>query len=187
VPDVVRPCDDRDVPRQISTDRHRSTSTDDLIESLLGASRVLVALTAQAMAALDGDVTLGQYRALVVLAEGPRRAGDLAEELGVAPSTTTRLCDRLVARGLMRRFRRANDRRATWLALTPAGRDLVAAVMRQRRRSIARYLRRIPVTDAETPAQVLHAFVEAAGELSQSQWWQRWRVCDRIPTDAVLA
>jgi DNA-binding MarR family transcriptional regulator len=174
------------VARQISAEPE-PLSMDDLVESLLGASRVLVALTAQAMAHHDADVTLAQYRALVVLAEGPRRTGSLAEALGVAPSTATRLCDRMVARGLLRRFRRADDRRATWLALTPAGRDLVAAVMRQRRRSIARYLRRTPVTDADSLATVLHAFVEAAGELSQSEWWRRWRVSDRIPTDAVVA
>jgi DNA-binding MarR family transcriptional regulator len=175
------------VRRQTSTNQSRSTPTDDLVESLLGTSRVLVALTAQSMAQLDADVTLVQYRALVVLAEGPRRTGDLAGAMGVAPSTATRLCDRLVGRDFMRRFRRPNDRRATWLALTPTGRDLVAAVMRQRRRSIARYLRRIPITDAEPLAQTLHAFVEAAGELSQTEWWRRWRVSDQVPTDAVRA
>ncbi|HEX5907869.1 MAG TPA: hypothetical protein VFY56_12690 [Propionibacteriaceae bacterium] len=40
----------------------------------------------------------------------------------------TRLCDRLVRRGLVQRFRRAADRRATWVALTPShvarGREL---------------------------------------------------------------
>jgi DNA-binding MarR family transcriptional regulator len=178
-------CDDRRVPRATAVSSARSTNASGVIDGLLAASRVLVALTAQSMAQLDTDVTLVQYRALVILAGGPRRTGDLAAELGIAPSTATRLCDRLVARDLMRRFRRSGDRRASWLALTPRGRDLVGAVMRQRRAAIARYTRRIPLDDSEALTKLLHAFLEAAGEVPQSEWWQRWRRSDRIPADAV--
>ena len=63
------------------------------------ASRVLVAIAARSLAAA-GEVTLPQYRALVVLASrGPQRAVDLAGVLGVNPSSATRLVDRLVRSG----------------------------------------------------------------------------------------
>ena len=79
------------------------TARDELIDALLSASRVMVALAARSLADLDADVTLPQYRALVVLASrGPQRVVDISTELGVNPSTGTRMCDRLVRKGLMR-------------------------------------------------------------------------------------
>jgi DNA-binding MarR family transcriptional regulator len=97
-------------------------------------------MSAQSVAQLDPDVTLVQFRSLVVLASrGPQRTADLAATLGIAPSTVTRMCDRLVRRGLVQRFRRVADRRATWIALTEPGQDLVGEVMRYRRKVIGRY------------------------------------------------
>ena len=117
--------------------QHR-TATGPLIDSLLGTSRVLVALAAQSLAQHDPDVTLVQFRTLVVLASrGPQRTTDLADTLGIAPSTVTRMCDRLARKGLVQRFRRAADRRATWVGLTESGQDLVGQVMGNRRTAIA--------------------------------------------------
>jgi DNA-binding MarR family transcriptional regulator len=115
-------------------------------DGLLGASRVLVALAARSLGQLDADVTLVQYRALVVLASrGPQRTIDLATEMEVAPSTVTRMCDRLVRKDLVRRYRRVEDRRATWVGLTEMGRDLVGEVMRSRRRAISQLVRSVTV------------------------------------------
>ncbi|MEU4214186.1 MarR family transcriptional regulator [Actinoplanes sp. NPDC026623] len=47
-------------------------------------------------------------------------------------STATRMCDRLVRKGLVTRRNRDDDRRAAWMTLTPAGRDLVGDAMRRR-------------------------------------------------------
>ena len=44
-----------------------------------------------------------QYRTLVVLASrGPQSAAALAEAVDVTPPTATRMCDRLVRKGLVR-------------------------------------------------------------------------------------
>ena len=82
---------------------------------MLTASRALVAVAARSLAvAAPADVTLPQYRALVVLAaRGPTRVGDLADALGIHPSTATRLCDRLVDRRLVRRAVDRTNRRET--------------------------------------------------------------------------
>jgi DNA-binding MarR family transcriptional regulator len=159
----------------------------DLVDALLAASRVLVAITARSLANLDSDVTLVQYRAMVVLADGPQRIGDLAAALEVAPSTATRMCDRLVAKGLLQRFRQAGDRRSIWCALTTAGRDLVGAAMRERRTAIARLVRGRPGGAASAAVALLQDFVAAAGDVSQAQWWRRWRTADRLPADALPA
>lgn len=165
----------------------QTTDTGTLTDSLLAASRVLVGLAAHTLGQLDVEVTLVQFRALVVLAGGPQRTADLASLLAVAPSTVTRMCDRLVRKDLVRRYRRIDDRRATWLGLTEAGRDLVGEVMRRRRRAIGQMVRATRVEDPVTVARALDALVAAGGELPEAQWWRRWRTSATPPPDVVEA
>src|ERR1700753_1331614 len=83
-----------------------------VVDAVLTASRTLVAVAARSLGAAAEDTTLAQYRALVVLASrGPQRMGDLAEALGVTPSTAGRMCDRLVRKELIRRHRARGARR----------------------------------------------------------------------------
>src|SRR5258708_3245384 len=143
----------------------QSVSPSDLTEALLTASRALVAVAARSLAVGDPDVTLAQYRALVVLAsKGARHVGELAETLGVHPSTATRLCDRLVARKLIKRSVDRTNRRETVVALAAAGRALVDRVTAVRRAEIREIVARIP-EDLRRPAvDALVAFSTAAGE-----------------------
>lgn len=182
------PCHDSGMAEAATRGQSYAPAAGAVTDGLLAVSRVLVALAARSLAQLDSDVTLVQYRALVVLASrGPQRTVDLAAELRVAPSTVTRMCDRLVRKDLVRRYRRLEDRRATWVGLTEEGRDLVGAVMRQRRRAIGQLVRAIPVADPEALAAALEAFAGAAGEVPEPQWWQRWRVSTKLPPDTVTA
>src|SRR3954467_13124765 len=72
--------------------------------AVLVASRALVGVAARSLAAFEDVVPLPQYRALVLLASrGEQNVGSLADALGTHPSTTTRLCNRLVAKGLGQR------------------------------------------------------------------------------------
>jgi DNA-binding MarR family transcriptional regulator len=146
-----------------------------VVDALLAASRVFVALAARSLATLDEDVTLPQFRTLVVLVlRGPQRAVDLAQELAVTPSTATRMCDRLVRKGLVARHIRTDDRRAAWVALTAAGRDLVGEAMRRRRIAIADLVHELAITRPVAFASVLNAFVEAAGEVPDAEFRRRW-------------
>ena len=141
---------------------------DELVDTVLAASRALVAVAARSLAAAGDEVTLPQYRALVVLAaRGPLGTAELAAALAVNPSTVTRLCDRLVRRGLVRRHRQAGDRRTVRIALTGAGRDLVAEVTRRRRAELARLLGALPPDQHEPVIAAFRAFAAAAGELPQ--------------------
>jgi DNA-binding MarR family transcriptional regulator len=97
-------------------------STEALADAVLTASRTLVAISARSLAAARPEVTLPQYRTLVVLrARGPQSLQSLADELGVVPSTATRMCDRLVAKRLVRRGHPAGNRREVELRITPTG------------------------------------------------------------------
>ncbi|SED03053.1 DNA-binding transcriptional regulator, MarR family [Nocardioides exalbidus] len=82
-------------------------------------------------------VTPSQSRALRVLgsrADG-MRPSVLADELHIAPRSATEVADALVERGWVERAPDPTDRRASLLALTETGRDLVAQVDVVRRRA----------------------------------------------------
>ena len=157
-----------------------------LVRALLAVSRSMVALAVRSLAAMEADVTLPQYRALVLLATaGPQRSAGLAKELDVAPSTLTRMCDRLERKHLVRRFHRDHDRRSTWLALTPAGRDLVGVVMRERERELSVIVRQAQVEASQECLDLLGRIVEASGELPDPVWWERWEV-SADPVDGAM-
>src|SRR5712691_10483248 len=56
---------------------------------------------------------------------GPMRLGDLAAAEGIAPSTLTRLVTALEDSGYVRRHADPNDARASTLAITPRGHDML--------------------------------------------------------------
>ena len=148
---------------------------EEVVDAVLRASRVLVSVAARSLAAVDEDVTLPQFRALVVLASrGPQTVGALAAALGVHASTATRMCDRLVAKGFVDRDVLATNRREVHLELTRSGRRLVDAVTKRRRNEIARVIERVPRAQRDALIQALHAFGEAAEEPADSGWYLGW-------------
>lgn len=148
---------------------------EELVDAVIGASRALVAVAARSVAAAGEDVTLAQYRALVVLASrGPQRLADLALALAVSPSTATRMSDRLVRKRLARRQRSASDRREVRVALSVTGRELVDEVTRLRRREVADILRKMPARARPAVVDALRAFAEAAGESPEQSWSLGW-------------
>ncbi len=112
-----------------------------LIDAMLSASRVLVAVAARSLSDVAEEVTLTQYRTLVVLASrGAQSLAGLADAVGVTPATATRMCDRLVSKELIRRTARSDNRRQIRIALSPSGRSIVDAVTERRRLEIASLL-----------------------------------------------
>jgi DNA-binding MarR family transcriptional regulator len=80
-----------------------------------------------------GKLTPSKIRALDLLAEhGGLRVGELADRVGIDDATATRLVDRLEEIGVVGRTSEVGDRRATTVALTPAGEELVAGIAAQR-------------------------------------------------------
>ncbi|MGW5672737.1 MarR family winged helix-turn-helix transcriptional regulator [Micromonospora sp. NPDC003776] len=149
-----------------------AAESDRAVEALMAASRAFVGLAARSLADLDADVTLPQFRALVVLAtRGPQRAADISTELQVAPSTGTRMCDRLLRKGLIRRSRSTADRRVVRLRLTPTGQRLVAEVIRRRREELSRIVAATAGHWRPAVTEALEAFAAAAGEVPEQEWW----------------
>ncbi len=147
----------------------------ELVDAFVAASRALVAVAARSLAGMGEDITLPQYRALVVLASrGPQRAADLAASLAVTPSTASRMIERLVRKQLVGRNRTRDDRRSLRVYLTPAGREIVSAVTDRRRAEITRILAEMPGDGRAPLTTALRAFATAAGEVPEQDWALGW-------------
>lgn len=148
---------------------------DPLVDAVLTASRVLVAVAARSLSGIDEDVTLAQYRTLVVLASrGPQNSASLAAFLGVTASTATRMCDRLIRKGFIRRRAARQDRREVRLALTDAGRRIVDEVTRVRRAELAPILAGVPPRERVELIRALRHLSDAAGEVPDQDWAMGW-------------
>jgi DNA-binding MarR family transcriptional regulator len=151
-----------------------SATGPNVTDAVLLASRALVGVAARSLAEVEDQVTLPQFRALVVLATRDRNLGELADALDVHPSSATRLCARLEGKGLITRQPASGSRRELLVRLTSAGRTVVDTVTRQRRREIARIVARIPARDRRILVHALGVFADAAGETPEPSWSFGW-------------
>src|SRR3954451_7715434 len=85
-----------------------------------------VALTARALADAGAELTLVQWRVLVVLhgAGEPLAIGDLARPVAASPSAMSRLIGRLTTRGYLSSHGERRDRRERRVVLSQRGRQL---------------------------------------------------------------
>jgi DNA-binding MarR family transcriptional regulator len=136
----------------------------------MAAAAALVDAAGQALvlatsAANDNSgVSAAQLRVLGVVDQaGSVNLTQLAVALHTAPSSASRLCDRLEAADLLRRTADERDRREVWLVLTPTARRLLDGLGRQRQETIAAVLRRMPPDDRAALMQGLSAFARSSG------------------------
>ncbi|RFD24768.1 MarR family transcriptional regulator [Mycobacterium uberis] len=140
-------------------------SLDDITDALLTASRLLIAVSAHSIGQVDEAITIPQFRTLVILSSrGPVNLATLASLLGVQPSATGRMVDRLVAAGLIDRLPHPTSRRELLAALTKRGREVVRRVTAQRRSEIARIVEKMPSSERRGLVRALTAFSAAGGE-----------------------
>ncbi len=143
----------------------RQHQSQEFVTALLGASRVLVGVSARSLAEVEGIVTVTQFRTLVVLeSHGEINLNRLAELLGVNSSTALRMIDRLLVAGLVTRRDNPANRREVLLGLSHAGRRVVRKVTRRRRTELARVVADMPSRRREDFLAALRAFADAAGE-----------------------
>jgi DNA-binding MarR family transcriptional regulator len=136
-----------------------------LVGELLTASRLLVAIAARSLAAVEESLTLPQYRMLVVLdAQGPSSLARMAEALDVNPSTALRMVERLSAAGMVEKIPNPKNRREVLLRLTPSGWQVVRQVTENRRVQIAAIVEAIDPESREGLITALRKFTEAGGE-----------------------
>ncbi|MER7283541.1 MarR family transcriptional regulator [Dactylosporangium sp. NPDC000244] len=141
------------------------SSHDDLARAAALADAASQALVLATSAANDNSgVSAAQLRVLGVVDQaGSVNLTQLAVALHTAPSSASRLCDRLEAADLLRRTADERDRREVWLVLTPTAHRLLDGLGRQRQETIAAVLRRMSPDDRAALLQGLSAFAQASG------------------------
>ncbi|MFG2396694.1 MarR family winged helix-turn-helix transcriptional regulator [Streptomyces lydicus] len=140
-------------------------TVEEVTAAVMTASRLLVAISARALAAIDPTLTLPQLRTLVVLhGEGPVKLAALAIALDVNPSTAMRMVDKLETIGFVDRQVNPDNRREVVLRLTTPGRQLVEKVMAHRYEEIGAIVARLPAEQRTGLVKALRALTDAAGE-----------------------
>ncbi|MEU6854070.1 MarR family transcriptional regulator [Actinacidiphila alni] len=138
-----------------------------MVNAVLTASRLLIAVSARSLAAVEEALTLPQFRMLVILStRGQLSLSALAAELDVQPSTAMRMIDRLVAANMATRTTPPDNRRTTVISLTRAGRTTVTKVTAKRRSEIARIVGAMPAEQRRDLITALQTFTEAGAEPS---------------------
>lgn len=117
---------------------------------------------------LDVPGGAGTIRALRTVERWPDPGpsiGEVAERLGLDPSTMSRVIERCVAAGMLVRVADAEDRRRSHLRLTEPGRELISAASRNRRLLLAEVTRDWQPDDLRRLLDLLHELLEDFAEL----------------------
>lgn len=143
--------------------RHASPRADVAAFELL--TQALVGITAQSLDALDGAVTVSQFRLLRTL-DGLGRvpSSTLATALRTAASSVTRLVDKLAAAGFVARGSDANSRSIVTVEVTNAGHAVVTDVLARRHALLQAVLDAMDPAERELAAAVAARFAQLAGD-----------------------
>ena len=136
----------------------RSETDEQLIEAARGILRI-------SLHAADriGSVSVVQLRALTVLhRHGQANLGELAEEMGVTVSTTSRLVDRLVAADWVHRAPSPHNRREISLTLTDSGKRLLRRYDKRRVELLGECLERLPQDRRDSVVEALAELAHVA-------------------------
>jgi DNA-binding MarR family transcriptional regulator len=146
--------------------------SDTEIDAVLAACRVLVAISARSIAAVEDVVDVAQFRALAIIASrGSMSLGELASSAGLKLSTASRMCDRMVVRGLVNRADDPANRRQLELTLTDRGRRVVTGVVRRRRAALEPMLARMLKSHRIKLVEMLSEFTATGGEPAARDLW----------------
>ncbi len=110
-----------------------------LVQSLEELAFATVGMTAVALNEVghEKELTLAQWRVLVILGRGSMRVGAIAERIGASLPSASRLVARMEGRGYVVTARDEQDRRATLVSLAPLGSITRDGVISRRRSLIA--------------------------------------------------
>ena len=142
----------------------RSTPASEAWRGVMTAFTRVNSILAREMEA-ETSVSLEWYSILLMLAQTDQQAmrpSDLADQIGLSRSATTRLVDRLEAAGLVERRSCASDRRGSCVALTTQGEKVFMQAGRVHLRGINEHV------GSHLTEQELAQIAELLGKLADS-------------------
>jgi DNA-binding MarR family transcriptional regulator len=127
-------------------------------------ARAMVGLTMRSVDVLGGEVTVPQFRLLLMLSGlGRVPSSRLAAEVGIGASSVTRLADKLEAAGLLARGTDPRSRSVVTVEATEAGVELVARVVARRHELLAEVLGQMAPDERDQMARAARRFAGLAG------------------------
>lgn len=108
----------------MTTDEHRPTPT--AADATYAAAASAIARLARVLERSCDELSLAHYRVLSAVAAGEDRASRVAVRLSLGKPAISAAVDALVTRGLLERGGDVADQRATSLAVTPSGVEVLA-------------------------------------------------------------
>jgi DNA-binding MarR family transcriptional regulator len=150
-------------------DLHAPTDADPDAAAIDIAAESLLSVWDAAREATAARVSGSQLRAMLVVEEfdGINLRG-LATQLGVILSSASRLCDRLVAAGVVEGAPGQHDRREIALHLTTDGHKLLHALRDERRRRLAAVLARMSPAGRQALVRGLTEFGDVLSDDARS-------------------
>ncbi len=133
-------------------------------DALCAQKSIFVAMQAnETVAWIQLELTMAQIKGLFLLADhGPVTVGRLADLLGIGKPSASILADRLVQLGMVDRTDDSNDRRRTFIGLSPQGENLVVTLRQGGRELLFSWLGRLSDDDLAALAQGLRALAAIA-------------------------
>jgi DNA-binding MarR family transcriptional regulator len=159
--DIIKPLD--------RTEATRLSSADPIERAIAGYTQLVELLSASRTPEFpDPQVTMAQMRVLMVLAAvGEARMSDLAQQVGISPSTLSSLVDRLVEGGLANRLDDPRDRRSVLVALAPAGSRMLDQFSELGSEALRALLEQLDAKGIVTVNKAIELLVAAARRLSE--------------------
>lgn len=146
--------------RSDSTIKTRQKRSDDPIVPLAQSLRLAVMRLARRLRQQsEPDITPSMLSALSTIERhGPMTLRELAAHERVQPPTVTAVLGRLENAGLVSRDTDLDDRRVSWVSLTPEGKRLVEANRSRKTEFLAKRLTKLDARDREALARALPIF-----------------------------
>jgi DNA-binding MarR family transcriptional regulator len=142
-----------------------NTGRDTQVAALELMTRALVGITLQSLEELGGQVSLPQFRLLLILSGlGRVPSSRLAAELRMTASSVTRLADRLESAELLARGTDPSSRSIVTVEVTKAGLNLVTRVVEKRHELLAGVLSGMTPGERETAVKTALRFAGLAAD-----------------------
>lgn len=117
-------------------------------------------MRAQSKEMVDQHLTLGQFRALILLhGKGGLTMSEVAEVLAMRPNIATGVVQRLEDRGWVERSRDADDGRVRRVSLTGEGRATVDGIVAEAQRDFAQVVSALSDEQLEQLAGILETLI----------------------------